>query len=52
MISSGVHVNSVDTTKTGNTALHWAASFGNEFVVRCLLFIYLLINPYYDLYVF
>lgn len=36
MISSGVGVNSVDSNITGNTALHWGASYGNEDVVRCL----------------
>lgn len=36
MLSSGVHVDSVDGPKTGNTALHWAATFGNEDIVRIL----------------
>lgn len=34
MISAGVSVNSTDASSTGNSALHWAASFGNENVVR------------------
>ncbi|TKR69115.1 hypothetical protein L596_021311 [Steinernema carpocapsae] len=36
MISSGVDVNAVDSVSTMNTALHWAASFGNDDVVRTL----------------
>ncbi|EFO22843.1 hypothetical protein LOAG_05646 [Loa loa] len=36
MISAGVSVNSIDAMDTGNTALHWAASYGNEDVVRML----------------
>uniref|UniRef100_A0A158Q7M1 Eukaryotic translation initiation factor 3 subunit K n=1 Tax=Elaeophora elaphi TaxID=1147741 RepID=A0A158Q7M1_9BILA len=36
MISAGVSVDSIDATDTGNTALHWAASYGNEDVVRIL----------------
>lgn len=34
MISSGVSVDSIDDVTTGNTALHWAASYGNKDVVR------------------
>lgn len=34
MISAGVSVDSIDAVDTGNTALHWAASYGNEDVVR------------------
>ncbi|VDM43779.1 unnamed protein product [Toxocara canis] len=36
MLSSGVPLDSVDATKTQNSALHWAASFGNEDIVRTL----------------
>ncbi|VDO20334.1 unnamed protein product [Brugia timori] len=36
MISAGVSVDSIDTVSTGNTALHWGASYGNEDVVRIL----------------
>uniref|UniRef100_A0A915PNC0 ANK_REP_REGION domain-containing protein n=1 Tax=Setaria digitata TaxID=48799 RepID=A0A915PNC0_9BILA len=36
MISSGVSVNSIDAVDSGNTVLHWAASYGNEDVVRVL----------------
>lgn len=34
MISCGVPVDSIDAAETRNTALHWAASFGTEEVVR------------------
>uniref|UniRef100_A0AAF5RVM1 ANK_REP_REGION domain-containing protein n=1 Tax=Wuchereria bancrofti TaxID=6293 RepID=A0AAF5RVM1_WUCBA len=36
MISAGVSVDSIDAVNTGNTALHWGASYGNEDVVRIL----------------
>ncbi|MCP9264796.1 hypothetical protein DINM_022951 [Dirofilaria immitis] len=36
MISAGVSVDSIDATDTGNSALHWSASYGNEDVVRIL----------------
>ncbi|CAG9532960.1 unnamed protein product [Cercopithifilaria johnstoni] len=36
MISAGLNVDSIDAVDTGNTALHWAASYGNEDVVRIL----------------
>ncbi|KAK0410679.1 hypothetical protein QR680_005270 [Steinernema hermaphroditum] len=36
MLSSGVDINSVDSPSTMNTALHWAASFGNDDIVRTL----------------
>ncbi|VDN06998.1 unnamed protein product [Thelazia callipaeda] len=36
MISAGVNVDEIDTKDTRNTALHWAASYGNENVVRIL----------------
>ncbi|MFH4978061.1 hypothetical protein AB6A40_004770 [Gnathostoma spinigerum] len=36
MIASGVRLDSVDSPQTMNTPLHWAASYGNEDVVRTL----------------
>lgn len=36
LLRSGVLVNSVDSAFTKNTPLHWAASYGNEEVVRTL----------------
>jgi hypothetical protein len=36
MLSAGVAIDSIDSPKTGNTALHWAANFGSDDVVRYL----------------
>lgn len=37
LIASGVNVNSLDSQESGNTPLHWAASFGNAEAVQLLL---------------
>ena len=37
LLRSGIDVAVLDTPKTANTALHWAASFGNTFTVQILL---------------
>uniref|UniRef100_A0A914DSW0 Beta-hexosaminidase bacterial type N-terminal domain-containing protein n=1 Tax=Acrobeloides nanus TaxID=290746 RepID=A0A914DSW0_9BILA len=36
MIASGVNPDAVDAQETGNTALHYATSFGNEEIVKTL----------------
>uniref|UniRef100_A0A0N5AET5 Eukaryotic translation initiation factor 3 subunit K n=1 Tax=Syphacia muris TaxID=451379 RepID=A0A0N5AET5_9BILA len=37
MLNCGVSVNATDGSDTQNTALHWAASFGNEEIIGLLL---------------
>uniref|UniRef100_T1IPJ6 Beta-hexosaminidase bacterial type N-terminal domain-containing protein n=1 Tax=Strigamia maritima TaxID=126957 RepID=T1IPJ6_STRMM len=37
LIAAGVDVNCIDNPKSGNTALHWAATFASKDVVKCLL---------------
>jgi ankyrin repeat protein len=34
LLSTGVPIDAVDSEQTGNTALHWAASYANVDVVK------------------
>ncbi|XP_014663784.1 PREDICTED: uncharacterized protein LOC106806376 [Priapulus caudatus] len=36
LLASGINVNLRDSEHSGNTPMHWAASFGNRDIVQCL----------------